>query len=296
MRILCIGDIVGKPGRQAIFDFLPKIKEELAIDFVVANAENSAGGSGITKNMADYLTRAGVNAITLGDHIWDQRCFEREIGTIENLCKPSNLPPENPGKNYVFAECKGLKIAVFSLLGQTLMKIKADCPFRAANKAMEELANEADIIILDFHSETSSEKISMGNLLDGRATIVYGTHTHVPTADARILKKGTAYISDLGMTGPWDGCLGRDKDAVLQRFLDGRPRAFAVAENDVHICGCIVEIDESTKKPTSIKSFIFPDWNEPLPLTPQQEKELQKKAELQEQESKSEEAKSDTCE
>ena len=177
-----------------MFDFLPKIREDLGIDFVVANAENSAGGSGVTKNMADYLTRAGVNALTLGDHIWDQRCFEGEIESVQNLCKPANLPPENPGKNYVLAEAKGLKIAVFSLLGQTLMKIKADCPFRAAQKTMDELEKIADITILDFHAETSSEKVSMGNLLDGRATIVYGTHTHIPTADARILSGGTAYI------------------------------------------------------------------------------------------------------
>ena len=262
MKILCIGDIVGKPGRQALFEYLPKIKQELDIDFVVANAENSAGGSGITKNMADYLTRAGIDVLTLGDHIWDQRCFEREIETIENLCKPYNLPPNNPGKEFVIKECKGLKVAVFSLLGQTLMKIKADCPFRAAQKFMDEKESQADIFILDFHSETSSEKISMGNLLDGRASVVFGTHTHVPTADARLLKNGTAYVSDLGMTGPWDSCLGRDKNAVLQRFIDGRPRAFVVAEDDVPICACIVEIDETSKKPTSIKSFIYPNFDE----------------------------------
>lgn len=265
MNILCIGDVVGKPGRQVLTDFLSKIKEKFDISLVVANSENSAGGSGITKNMAESITRAGVDVITLGDHIWDQRCFEGEIDSIENLCRPSNLPPTNPGKKYVFIEKNGLRFAVFSLLGQTLMKIKADCPFRAALACMDELEGKCDAVILDFHAETSSEKISMANLVDGRVAIMFGTHTHIPTADARIFPKGLAYISDLGMTGPWDSCLGRDKNAVLQRFLDGMPRAFTVAQDDVHICGCLVDFDESAKKARSIKSFIYPPFGESLP-------------------------------
>ena len=270
MKIMCIGDVVGKPGRSILRDFLPQIRRDFGIDFVVANGENAAGGSGITRNMAESLTRTGVDAITLGDHIWDQRCFEGEIDSVENLCRPANIPPENPGKKYVVIEKNSLKIGVFSLLGQTLMKIKADCPFRAAAAAVEELKEICDIVILDFHAETTSEKISMGNFLDGKATVVFGTHTHVPTADAHILPMGTAYISDLGMTGPWDGCLGRDKNAVLQRFLDGRPRAFNVAEGEPRMCGCIVEIDDATKKAVSIESFIFPKFGEKLPPTPEE--------------------------
>lgn len=277
MKLLCIGDVVGKPGRDILRDFLPQIRQDFGIDFVVANGENSAGGSGITRNMAEYLTRFGVDAITLGDHIWDQRCFEGEIDSIENLCRPANIPPENPGKKYLVIEKNSMKIGVFSLLGQTLMKIKADCPFRAAVSVCEELKDKCDIIILDFHSETSSEKISMGNLLDGKAAVVFGTHTHIPTADARILENGTAYISDLGMTGPWDGCLGRDKNAVLQKFMDGRPRAFKVAEKDPRICGCIVEIDDASKKPVSIEQFIFPKFGEPLPPTPEEIRLAQKR-------------------
>lgn len=281
MKILCIGDIVGKPGRQVLSDFLPQIKEKFGISLVIANGENSAGGNGITKNMAESITRAGVDVITLGDHIWDQRCFEGEISSIDNLCRPSNLPPQNPGKKYVVVEKNGIRFGVFSLLGQTLMKIKADCPFRAALAAVEELESQCDAIVLDFHAETTSEKISMANLLDGKAAIVFGTHTHVPTADARIFANGTAYISDLGMTGPWDGCLGRDKQAVLSRFLDGRPRAFTVAQDDVHICGCIVDFDEATRKAASIQSFIYPKFGEVLPLTAAQKKELQKNALLE---------------
>ncbi len=276
MKILCIGDIVGKPGRQILADFLPQIKEERGISLVVANGENAAGGNGITRNMADAVSRAGVDAITLGDHIWDQRCFEKEIPEISNLCKPSNLPPGNPGRDYVVVEKCGIRFGIFSLIGQTLMKIRGDCPFRAAEKALAELSEMCDAVILDFHAETTSEKISMGNFLDGRAAVVFGTHTHVPTADARILPGGTAYISDLGMTGPWDGCLGRDKNAVLKRFLDGRPRAFAVAENDVRMCGAIVEFDESSKRPVSIESFIFPKFGESLPQAADSEEGAEK--------------------
>lgn len=281
MKILCIGDIVGKPGRQVLTDFLSKIKEQHEISLVIANGENSAGGNGITKNMAESITRAGVDVITLGDHIWDQRCFEGEIDSISNICRPSNLPPNNPGKKYVFIEKNGVKFGIFSLLGQTLMKIKADCPFRNALIAVEEMKDLCDAIILDFHAETTSEKISMANLLDGKASIVFGTHTHVPTADGRIFPNGLAYISDIGMTGPWDSCLGRDKNAVLQRFIDGRPRAFTVASGDVHICACIVDFDEIAKKPRSIESFIYPKFGEALPLTEAQIIEQKKLANLE---------------
>ena len=266
MRILCIGDVVGRPGRQALVNFLPKIREEMGIDLVVANAENIAGGNGITKNMADAVMRAGVDAVTLGDHIWDQRCFEKEIGGLEKVCKPANIPPGNPGRDHVVVEKNGLRILVFSLLGQVLLKIKADCPFRAAQRKFEEFAGLADILVLDFHAETTSEKISMGNLMDGKIHVIFGTHTHVPTSDARILPGGTAYVTDLGMTGPWDGCLGRDKNAVLQRFMDGRPRAFTVAEGDVRICGCIVDVDEAQKKAVSISGFIYPRFGERLAM------------------------------
>lgn len=265
MNILCIGDIVGKPGRQILTDYLAKLKQQYDISLVVANAENSAGGNGITKNMAESITRAGVDVITLGDHIWDQRCFEGEISSIGNLCRPSNLPPNNPGNRYVFIEKNGVKFGVFSLLGQTLMKIKADCPFRTALTCLDELSDKCDAIILDFHAETTSEKISMANLVDGRVAVMFGTHTHVPTADARIFPNGLAYVSDLGMTGPWDSCLGRDKNAVLQRFIDGRPRAFTVAQDDVHICGCLVDFDEAAKRARSIKTFIYPAFGESLP-------------------------------
>jgi len=258
MRIFFIGDIVGKPGRKLLSENLPSIKETLKIDAVVANGENSAGGNGITKNMAGELFRAGVDAITLGDHIWDQRCFEDEIASIENLCRPANIYRESPGNEFVIVEKGGVKLGVFSLLGQTLMKIKADCPFAAASRMAEKLAPLCDIILLDFHAETSSEKVSMCWHLDGKVQAVIGTHTHIPSNDARIFPKGTAFLTDAGMTGPWNSCLGRKWEPIVQKFIDGRPRQFALASGDNRICAAVVDIDPETKRAVEISPFISP--------------------------------------
>lgn len=263
MRIFFIGDIVGKPGRKILARRLAEIRESERIDLVVANGENSAGGNGITKKMAAELTRSGVDAITLGDHLWDQRCLETEIDSVENMCRPANIPAGNPGREYLVIEKNGLKIGIFCILGQTLMKIKADCPFAAANRILEKL-KDCDIIFADFHSETSSEKVSMGWHLDGRATAMVGTHTHIPTADARIFPQGLAFQSDAGMTGPWYSCLGRRWDAILQKFVDGRPRQFLMAEGDDRICGVIIDIDDATKKATHIAPYFYPKF----PQTP----------------------------
>ncbi len=265
MRVMFIGDIVGKAGRKILSDHLPRIREEKSIDLVIANAENVAGGNGITKNMAEGLLKSGIDVITLGDHIWDQRCFEMEIDDLKTVCRPANLPPNNPGRDFVVVEKAGKKVGVFCLLGQTLMKIKAECPFRAANDMLTRLPQRCDYIFLDFHAETTSEKVCMGFHLDGRVSAVIGTHTHIPTADARIFKNGTAFLTDAGMTGPWDSCLGRQVEPILQRFLDGRPRHFLIAEKDPRICACIVEIDDETKKSVSIESFIYPKFGESLP-------------------------------
>ena len=260
MRILFIGDIVGKPGRKILSNNLPMLKKLHNIDFVVANGENSAGGNGITKNMAEELSRCGIDAITLGDHIWDQRCLISEIESIENICRPANLPPGNPGRDFVIVERDGKKLGVFCLLGQTLMKIKADCPFRAAAEMSAKLSEMCDAVLLDFHAETSSEKVSMGWYLDGKVSCVLGTHTHIPTNDARIMPNGTAYLTDAGMTGPWNSCLGRDKNAIIEKFLDGRPRQFTMAEGDDRICGCIIDFDDSVRRAKSIVPLIYPPF------------------------------------
>ncbi|MBE6413100.1 MAG: TIGR00282 family metallophosphoesterase [Verrucomicrobiaceae bacterium] len=264
MRILFIGDVVAKSGRRILSENLKSIRENLGIDFVIVNAENAAGGNGITKNIAETMFRYGIDAITLGDHTWDQRCFENEIDSIENLCRPANIPSGNPGRDYVILEKDGVKLAVFSLLGQTLMKIKSDCPFAAADRMIEKLTPISDLIFLDFHAETTSEKVSMAWHLDGRAQAVIGTHTHIPTNDARIFPQGLAFQTDAGMTGPWNSCLGREWGNILKRFIDGRPHQFLVAEGDDRICGTIIDIDAQTKKATFIEAFTYPKFNNKL--------------------------------
>ncbi len=280
MRIFFIGDVVAKSGRRILSENLKSIRENLGIDFVIANAENAAGGNGITKNIAETMFRYGIDAITLGDHTWDQRCFENEIDTIENLCRPANIPNGNPGKDFVILEKDGVKLGVFCLLGQTLMKIKSDCPFCAAERMVEKLKSLCDIIFLDFHAETTSEKVSMGWHLDGKAQAVVGTHTHIPTNDARIYPQGLAFLSDAGMTGPWNSCLGREWNNILKRFIDGRPHQFLVAEGDDRICGVIIDIDVETKQATKIESFIYPPFLNSAELWAKQ-REAEKNAEQQ---------------
>lgn len=260
MRLLFIGDVVAKSGRRILSERLKKIREEFGIDFVIANAENAAGGNGITKNIADTMFRYGIDAITLGDHTWDQRCFEFEIDSIENLCRPANLPAGNPGKDCVVLEKDGVRLGIFSLLGQTLMKIKSSCPFAAADAMIEKLSPLCDVIFVDFHAETTSEKVSMAWHLDGRVSALIGTHTHIPTLDARIFPQGLAFQSDAGMTGPWNSCLGRDKENIIKKFIDGRPRQFIVAEGDDRICATIIDIDTGTKRSTYIVPYIYPPF------------------------------------
>jgi len=271
MRLLFIGDIVAKSGRRMLSERLKSIREKFGIDFVIANAENAAGGNGITKNIAETMFRYGIDVITLGDHTWDQRCFELEIDSIDNLCRPANLPGGNPGKDFVVVEKNGVRLGVFCLLGQTLMKIKADCPFAAADAMVEKLKPLCDVIFLDFHAETTSEKVSMAWHLDGRVSAVIGTHTHIPTSDARIFPDGLAFQSDAGMTGPWNSCLGRDKENIIKKFMDGRPRPFLPAEGDDRICATVVEIDTGTKRAVSIQQFIDPPFCASVSAAPAQE-------------------------
>ncbi len=279
MRILFIGDVVAKSGRRILSENLKSIRENLGIDFVIANAENAAGGNGITKNIAETMFRYGIDAITLGDHTWDQRCFENEIDSIENLCRPANIPEGNPGRDYVILEKDGVKLAIFSLLGQTLMKIKSDCPFAAADRMIEKLTPISDLIFLDFHAETTSEKVSMAWHLDGRAQAVVGTHTHIPTNDARIFPQGLAFQTDAGMTGPWNSCLGREWGNILKRFIDGRPHQFLVAEGDDRICGTIIDIDAEAKKATFIEAFTYPQFNNKLDVNAPTQENNAKEAE-----------------
>ena len=253
LRLLFIGDIVGRPGRDIINEKLNKLRKDAAIDFVIANAENAAAGSGITGTIARSLLEAGVDAITLGDHVWDQRGWESEITQIERVCRPANLPVSNPGWDHLIVEARGFRIAVFTVLGRHFMGIKADCPFLCADRMIEKLRAQADAIIVEIHAEATSEKQALGRYLDGRVTAVLGTHTHVPTADAQIFPKGTAFMCDVGMTGPYGGVLGRQIEPVVGKFVDGLPRRFEIATDDVRISGALIEIGASMAKAEKIE-------------------------------------------
>src|SRR4051812_37222330 len=253
LKLLFIGDIVGRPGRDIVVDKVPRLRKELGLDFVIANGENAAAGAGITATLAKSILDGGVDAITLGDHVWDQRGWEHEITEIEHVCRPANLPRSCPGWDHLVIERRGFRVAVFTVLGRSFMNMKADCPFLTADRMIEQLKSQADAIIVEIHAEATSEKQAMGWHLDGRVTAVLGTHTHVPTADACILPKGTAFMCDVGMTGPYASVLGREVQPVIARFLDGMPRRCEVAEGDVRLSGGIVEISASSANAQKIE-------------------------------------------
>jgi len=241
MKILVLGDIVGRPGRTFLTDYLAEYRQKEKIDFCIANGENAAGGAGITAKTAREIQKAGVDAITLGDHVWDQKNFNNEIDDLDFVCRPANLPVSNPGRYFLLLEVNGLRLGLFTVLGRTFMGPKVACPFEVSQNLVKQLAEKTDLLISEIHAETTSEKESMGWHLDGKVSFVFGTHTHVPTADGRLLPKGTAYQTDLGMTGPRESVLGREVDACLGRFLDGMPRRCPVAEGDVGMQGCVLE-------------------------------------------------------
>ena len=217
---------------------LRPLRRDHGLDFIIANGENAAGGAGINSRIATSLRNSGVDGITLGDHVWDEKGFTREIGKLTWLCRPANMPEQNPGKTSLLIEKRGLKLGVATVLGRQFMKTHTDCPFLTARKYVEKLKEEgAQAVILEIHAETTSEKIAMGWYLDGLCSLVVGTHTHIPTADHQILPRGTAYLTDAGMWAPYKSVLGRDVEPVLGRFLDGVPRRFTVATEDVAIRG-----------------------------------------------------------
>ena len=253
LKLLFVGDIVGRPGRDIIIERMQRLRADAGIDFVIANGENAAAGSGITTAIARSLLEAGVDAITLGDHVWDQRGWEQDITQIERVCRPANLPASNPGWDHLIIESRGFRVAVFTVLGRHFMGLRADCPFLCADRMIEKLRAQADAIIVEIHAEATSEKQALGWYLDGRVTAVLGTHTHVPTADACILPKGTAFMCDVGMTGPYQSVIGREIDAVVNKFVDGLPRRFEIASEDVRISAALIEISASMAKAEKIE-------------------------------------------
>lgn len=248
MRFLFIGDIVGRPGRDIVISKVASLREELRLDFVIANGENSAAGSGITGSIARSLLAAGVDAITLGDHVWDQKGWEGEIGTLDRVCRPANLPASCPGRDHVILEKGGYRLAIFTVLGRNFIGMKGDCPFLGSDALIAKTvgAGKADGVFVEIHAEATSEKQALGWYLDGRALAVLGTHTHVPTADYGVLPRGTAFMCDVGMTGPYASVLGREIKPVISRFLDGMPKRFDVAEGDVRLSGAVVEFDPAS--------------------------------------------------
>ena len=245
-NILFLGDIVGRPGRNFVIERLADLRVELDVDLVVVNAENAAGGAGITEKIATDLHTAGVDAITLGDHVWDQKNFDNEIEQLECVCRPANLPEQNPGRSHLIIEKDGFRLGIFTVLGRNYLALKSSCPFAMADAKIKEIESLCDAVLVEAHMEATSEKVALGWHLDGRAAVVVGTHTHVPTADGRVLPGGTAYLSDAGMCGSYASVLGRDVGQVVATFLDGRKRRFPVAEDDVRIAGCLIEIDPNT--------------------------------------------------
>lgn len=252
-KILFLGDIVGRPGRNFVKERVQSLRDELGADIVIANAENSAGGAGITKKIADELLAAGIDAITLGDHVWDQKNFENEIAELERVCRPANLPENNPGRTHLVLEKDGFRLGIFTVLGRNYLTLKSDCPFKCADAKLAELEGQCDSVFVEAHMEATSEKIALGWHLEGRACAVIGTHTHAATADGRVLPGGTAYQSDAGMCGPHDSVLGRDKKEVISTFLDGMKRRFPVAEGDVCINGCLIDVEVENGKATNFQ-------------------------------------------
>ena len=253
MRILFIGDIVGSPGREAIERLVPKLKRREGADFVIANGENAAGGSGITERLAKELFSYGLDAITSGDHIWKRKDIIEVLDQYPRILRPANYPPGAPGLGYHAIKAKnGALVGVINLVGRVFME-PVECPFRMARQAIDELKEKTKIIIVDLHAEATSEKIAMGWYLDGLASAVIGTHTHVQTADERVLPQGTAYITDVGMTGPHDSVIGRKKEQILTRFLTQLPTRFEMADEDVQLNGALIEIDDNTGRANAIK-------------------------------------------
>lgn len=253
MKILLIGDIVGRPGRVIIEREVIRLREERAVDLVIANCENAAGGAGITPSIAEDLFRAGVDVLTSGNHVWRKREAIDLLKLDHRVIRPANYPDGAPGTGSTIVETlSGQKVGVLNIMGRVFME-PLDCPFRTAERELVRLKLATSVIIVDMHAEATSEKVAMGWFLDGKVSCVFGTHTHIPTADERILPQGTGFITDVGMTGPYDSVIGRRVDQILQRFLSNIPSKSEVAEHNVQLRGLLVEVDPATGKAISVE-------------------------------------------
>jgi 2',3'-cyclic-nucleotide 2'-phosphodiesterase len=257
LKILFIGDIVGSPGRKIVHDRLRDILAQRSVDLCIANGENAASGFGITPRLAEELFACGIEVLTGGNHIWDRKEIFDYFPHEPRLLRPANFPNGSPGKGLFAGLAKnGVRYAVLNLQGRTFM-IPIDDPFRTASDELTAIRPEVKVILVDMHAEATSEKQAMGWFLDGKVSAVVGTHTHVPTADNRVLPRGTAYITDVGMTGPHDGVIGMAKQGILERFLDARPTKFSVAEGDVQMNTVLIDVEEATGRARSIERLNF---------------------------------------
>ncbi|HHY93775.1 MAG TPA: TIGR00282 family metallophosphoesterase [Firmicutes bacterium] len=261
MRILFIGDIIGRPGRQLLAQVLPGFLEQ-GVDLVIANGENAAGGLGITPEVAAELFAMGVDVLTSGNHLWDKKEVMPFLGREERLLRPLNWPGQVPGRGSLVLEGRsGAKVGVVCAMGRVFSPVLLDCPFRSLAKEAERLRTETPVVVVDFHAEATSEKVAMGWFLAGRVTAVLGTHTHVQTVDEAILPGGTAYITDVGMTGPWHSVIGMRTDTIVQRFLDQLPSRFDVAKGPRQFNGVLLEVDAERGEATGIQRLF---WREGL--------------------------------
>ena len=248
MLVLVVGDIIGQPGRKAVHEVLPQLRRQYRLDMVIVNAENAAGGFGLTPAIAQELIETGVHVLTSGNHIWAQKDIIPNLDGDMMILRPLNYPPGVPGRGYLITG----QTMVVNLMGRTFMN-DIDCPFRAMDKLLEEVRDRPPVVIVDFHAEATSEKMAMGRYLDGRVSAVLGTHTHVGTIDAQILPQGTAYVTDIGMTGPADSIIGDDVESVLKRFLTGVPHRLSVGKGKPILNAVLVEVDENSGRAISIE-------------------------------------------
>lgn len=258
VRLLFVGDVVGKPGRRVLQRLLPRLVDEHRVDYTVVNIENAAGGMGITPDVVRELAPLKIDCYTSGNHVWDKREGLPLLDRHANLLRPANYPEGNPGHGvHVGETASGVRVATLNVEGQVFLK-NLDSPFKTADRLIAELADDVKVILVDFHAEATSEKQALGFYLDGRASAVFGTHTHVPTADERILPRGTALITDVGMTGPYEGIIGFKVEKVLQRFALQRNVSLDVAKRDVRLAGALLDVDPATGKAVHLERLLLP--------------------------------------
>ena len=253
MNILFVGDVVGSPGRRAIVEALTRVIDKSRIDFTIVNIENAAGGFGLTVELFEELSKLPIDVFSSGNHIWDKKEIYESLNSSDRLLRPANYPPGNPGRGWtVQTTAAGVPVGVLNLQGQVFMPANADSPFRVADEELAR-AKDVNVIVVDMHAEATSEKQALGWYLDGRVSAVLGTHTHVPTADETIRPGGTAYLTDAGMTGAYEGIIGFSRDRIIEKFLSQTPRSFETAKRDIRLSGAVIDVDEGTGKARKIE-------------------------------------------